>query len=160
MRVDDVRSDPRYVEFPNSEKVRSELVIPLTLQGRLIGILDLESINLKAFSAAHERMLEILGSYIAIALENSRLYAASRENELRLKSDLETARDIQRQLLPQKPHKMAGLDLSAIYIPARELAGDFYDFFQYGNHGLAVVVGDVSGKGTAAALYASMAIGI
>ncbi|MGA7855540.1 MAG: SpoIIE family protein phosphatase [Candidatus Acidiferrales bacterium] len=160
MRVDDVRSDPRYVEFPNSEKVRSELVIPLTLQGRLIGILDLESINLKAFSAEHERMLEILASYIAIALENSRLYAASRENELRLKSDLETARDIQRQLLPQKPHKIAGLDLSAIYIPARELAGDFYDFFQYGDHGLAVVVGDVSGKGTAAALYASMAIGI
>ena len=133
MRMDDVRSDPRYVEFPNSEKVRSELVIPLTLQGRLIGILDLESINLKAFSAEHERMLEILASYIAIALENSRLYAASRENELRLKSDLETARDIQRQLLPQKPHKIAGLDFSAIYVPARELAGDFYDFFQFGD---------------------------
>jgi phosphoserine phosphatase RsbU/P len=160
MRVDDVRSDPRYVEFPNSEKVRSELVIPLTLQGRLIGILDLESINLKAFEAEHERMLGILGSYIAIALENSRLYAASRENELRLKSDLDTARDIQRQLLPQKPHKIAGLDLSAIYVPARELAGDFYDFLPHGDGCLAIVVGDVSGKGTAAALYASMAIGI
>jgi sigma-B regulation protein RsbU (phosphoserine phosphatase) len=160
MRVDDVRSDPRYVEFPNSEKVRSELVIPLTLQGRLIGVLDLESINLNAFSAEHQRMLEILGSYIAIALENSRLYAASRENELRLKSDLETARDIQRQLLPQKSHKIPGLDLAAVYVPARELAGDFYDFLPHGNDRLAIVVGDVSGKGTAAALYASMAIGI
>ncbi|MGC1968219.1 MAG: SpoIIE family protein phosphatase, partial [Candidatus Acidiferrales bacterium] len=160
MRVDDVRSDPRYVEFPNSEKVRSELVIPLTLQGRLVGILDLESINLKAFSAEHERMLEILGSYIAIALENSRLYAASRENELRLKSDLETARDIQRQLLPQKAHKIRGLDLAAVYVPARELAGDFYDFLPHGDDSFAIVVGDVSGKGTAAALYASMAIGI
>ncbi|MFZ3329877.1 MAG: GAF domain-containing SpoIIE family protein phosphatase [Candidatus Acidiferrales bacterium] len=160
MRVDDVRSDPRYVEFPNSEKVRSELVIPLTLRGRLVGILDLESINLKAFSAEHERMLEILGSYIAIALENSRLYAASRENELRLKSDLETARDIQRQLLPQKAHKIRGLDLAAVYVPARELAGDFYDFLPHGDDSFAIVVGDVSGKGTAAALYASMAIGI
>jgi GAF domain-containing protein len=102
-RVDDVRKDPRYVEFPNSERVRSELVIPLTLQGRLIGVLDLESINLGAFSAEHERMLVILGSYIAIALENSRLYARSRENELRLQSDLDTAHDIQRQLLPQHP---------------------------------------------------------
>lgn len=160
MRVDDVRSDPRYVEFPNSEKVRSELVIPLTLQGRLVGVLDLESINPNAFNAEHERMLEILGSYIAIALENSRLYAASRENELRLQSDLDTARDIQRQLLPQKPHKIAGLDLSAVYVPARELAGDFYDFLPHGDGCLAIVVGDVSGKGTAAALYASMAIGI
>ena len=101
VRVDDVRRDPRYVEFPNSERVRSELVIPLLLQGRLIGVLDLESTKLKAFSAEHERMLGILGSYIAIALENSRLYAASRENELRLLSELDTARDIQRQLLPQ-----------------------------------------------------------
>jgi phosphoserine phosphatase RsbU/P len=159
-RVDDVRTDPRYVEFPNSARVRSELVIPLLLQGRLIGVLDLESINLNAFSAEHERMLQILGSYIAIALENSRLYAASRENEQRLQTDLDTARDIQRQLLPQKPHKMSGIDLAAVYVPARELAGDFYDFLPRADDRLAIVVGDVSGKGTAAALYASMAIGI
>jgi phosphoserine phosphatase RsbU/P len=159
-RVDDVRSDPRYVEFPNSERVRSELVIPLLLQGRLVGVLDLESTKLKAFSAEHERMLGILGSYIAIALENSRLYAASRENELRLLGDLDTARDIQRQLLPQNLREIPGIDLAAVYVPARELAGDFYDFLPYGDGRLAIAVGDVSGKGTAAALYASMAIGI
>ena len=138
----------------------SELVIPLTLPGRLIGVLDLESIKLEAFSAEHERMLVILGSSIAIALENSRLYARSRENALRLQSDLVTARDIQRQLLPQHPHKMHRLDLAAVYKPARELAGDFYDFLPYGEGCLAIVVGDVSGKGTAAALYAAMAVGI
>jgi phosphoserine phosphatase RsbU/P len=159
-RVDDVRKDPRYVEFPNSERVRSELVIPLTIRDRLIGVLDLESIKLRAFSAEDESMLGILGSYIAIALENSRLYAASRENELRLQSDLDTARDIQRQLLPQKPRETPGMDLAAVYVPARELAGDFYDFLPHEDGCLAIVVGDVSGKGTAAALYASMAIGI
>jgi phosphoserine phosphatase RsbU/P len=160
LRVDDVRTDPRYVEFPNSERVKSELVIPLLLQGRLVGVLDLESTKLKAFSSEHERMLAILGSYIAIALENSRLYAASRENEQRLLSDLDTARDIQRQLLPQSVREVRGIDLAAVYMPARELAGDFYDFFSYGDGRLAIAVGDVSGKGTAAALYASMAIGI
>jgi phosphoserine phosphatase RsbU/P len=159
-RVDDVRDDPRYVEFPNSERVRSELVIPLLLQGRLVGVLDLESTKLKAFSAEHERMLGILGTYIAIALENSRLYAASRENEQRLLSDLDTARDIQRQLLPQCAREIPGIDLAAVYMPARELAGDFYDFLPHGDGRLAIAVGDVSGKGTAAALYASMAIGI
>ena len=159
-RVDDVRTDPRYVEFPNSERVRSELVIPLLLQGRLVGVLDLESTKLSAFSSEHERMLAILGSYIAIALENSRLYAASRENEQRLLSDLDTARDIQRQLLPQTVREISGIDLAARYMPARELAGDFYDFLSYGDERLAIAVGDVSGKGTAAALYASMAVGI
>ena len=159
-RVDDVRSDPRYVEFPNSERVRSELVIPLTLQGRLVGILDLESTKLKAFSAEHERMLEILGSYIAIALENSRLYAASRENELRLKSDLDTARDIQRQLLPQKPARASGNRSVRGLRPCPRTRRRFLRFFPYTTIGLAIAVGDVSGKGTAAALYASMAIGI
>ncbi|MGA9570170.1 MAG: GAF domain-containing SpoIIE family protein phosphatase [Candidatus Acidiferrales bacterium] len=159
-RVDDVRTDPRYVEFPNSERVRSELVIPLLLQGRLVGVLDLESTRLKAFSAEHERMLGILGSYIAIALENSRLYASSRENERRLLSELDTARDIQRQLLPQCIRELPGIDMAAVYAPARELAGDFYDFLPYSDGRLAIAVGDVSGKGTAAALYASMAIGI
>jgi serine phosphatase RsbU (regulator of sigma subunit) len=74
-------------------------------------------------------MLVILGPCIAIALENSRLYETSRENELRLQSDLDTARDIQRQLLPQHPHKMHGVDLAAVFKPARELAGDFTIFF-------------------------------
>jgi phosphoserine phosphatase RsbU/P len=159
-RVDDVRTDPRYVEFPNSERVRSELVIPLLLQGRLIGVLDLESTKLKAFSSEHERMLGILGSYIAIALENSRLYASSRENERRLLSELDTARDIQRQLLPQCVRELPGIDMAAMYAPARELAGDFYDFLPYSDGRLAIAIGDVSGKGTAAALYASMAVGI
>jgi sigma-B regulation protein RsbU (phosphoserine phosphatase) len=76
-RVDDVRLDQRYIEFPHSDNVRSELVIPLLLQDRLIGILDLESTQLSAFTLERERMLEILGSCIAVALENSRLYEQS-----------------------------------------------------------------------------------
>ena len=70
VRVDDVREDPRYIEMPNSENVRSEMVIPLLLQDRLVGVLDLESIKVGAFTAENERLLGILSSYIAIALEN------------------------------------------------------------------------------------------
>ncbi len=160
VRVADVRMDPRYVEFPHSDKVRSELVVPLLLQDRLIGVLDLESTNLNAFTAEHERMLGIIGSYIAIALENSRLYEQSREREQRLQSDLDTAREIQLQLLPQGKRQVPGLDVASAYVPARQLAGDFYDFLPYGAGRLGLALGDVSGKGTAAALYASMTIGI
>jgi sigma-B regulation protein RsbU (phosphoserine phosphatase) len=126
----------------------------------LIGVLDLESTELSAFTAEHERLLNILGSYIAVALENSRLFEEARDNQSRLQNDLETAREIQRQLLPTGAREVPGLDLATAYVPARELGGDFYDFLPYGVGRLAIASGDVSGKGTAAALYGSLAIGI
>jgi phosphoserine phosphatase RsbU/P len=160
IRVVDVRLDPRYIQCETGVEVRSELVVPLLLQDRLIGILDLESTTPHAFTADHERLLNILGSYIAVALENARLFEEARENQFRLQSDLETAREIQRQLLPSGAREVPGLDVATAYVPARELGGDFYDLLPYGVGRLAVAVGDVSGKGTAAALYGSLAIGI
>ena len=160
IRVVDVRLDPRYVKCEVGVEVRSELVVPLLLQDRLIGVLDLESLTPQAFTAEHERLLNILGSYIAVALENSRLFQEARENQARLQSDLETAREIQRQLLPSGAKEIPGVDLATAYVPARELGGDFYDLLPYGVGRLAIANGDVSGKGTAAALYGSLAIGI
>jgi sigma-B regulation protein RsbU (phosphoserine phosphatase) len=159
VRIGDVRKDSRYIQFDTDVEVRAELVIPLLLQERLIGVLDLESTEPFAFTAEHERMLATMGSYVAIALENARLYALARENEVRLQNDLNTAREIQRQLLPNGAREVPGLDLAAAYSPARELGGDFYDFQPYGEGRLAFALGDVSGKGTAAALFGSLAIG-
>jgi sigma-B regulation protein RsbU (phosphoserine phosphatase) len=139
--------------------VRSELVVPLLIQDRLIGVLDLESAETHAFTAEHERMLATLASYVAIALENARLYEEARQTERRLHDDLSTAREIQRQLLPSGAREVPGLDLAAGYCSARALGGDFYDFLPYGKGRLAVALGDVSGKGTAAALFGSLAIG-
>ncbi|HJY86050.1 MAG TPA: GAF domain-containing SpoIIE family protein phosphatase [Candidatus Acidoferrales bacterium] len=159
IRVGDVREDPRFVGCEHGVDVRSELVVPLLLQERLIGVLDLESTKLHAFTAEDERMLEALGSYIAVALENARLFEQVRENERRLQHDLDTAREIQLGLLPAGAREVPGLDLGAGYAPARELGGDFYDFLPSGGGRLALALGDVSGKGTAAALFGSLAIG-
>jgi sigma-B regulation protein RsbU (phosphoserine phosphatase) len=159
LRINDVRDDPRYILCESGVEARSELVIPLFLRDRLIGVMDLESTVPHAFTAEHERMLVTLGSYVAIALENARLYKEAREGEQRLRNELDTAREIQRQLLPTGAREVPGLDLAAAYVPARELGGDFYDFLPYGKGRLAFALGDVSGKGTAAALYASLAIG-
>src|SRR6266566_3780373 len=159
LRVNDVTEDPRYIRCETGVEARSELVVPLLIQDRLIGVLDLESTEPHAFTPEHERMLSTLGSYIAIALENARLYEEARENERRLRSDLDTAREIQRQLLPTGAREVPGLDLAAGYVPARELGGDFYDFLPYGQGRLGFALGDVSGKGAAAALYGSLAIG-
>src|SRR5213595_509805 len=159
LRVNDVTEDPRYLHCDSGVVARSELVVPLLLCDRLIGVLDLESSEPHAFTLEHERMLSTLGSYVAIALENARLYQEARESERRLRSELDTAREIQRQLLPTGAREVPGLDLAAGYVPARELGGDFYDFLPYGEGRLALALGDVSGKGTAAALYGSLAIG-
>jgi sigma-B regulation protein RsbU (phosphoserine phosphatase) len=159
VRVGDALLDPRHIQCERGVVVRSELVVPLLLQGRLIGVLDLESTQPHAFTAEHERMLVTLSSYIAIALENARLYEEARETQNSLRSDLATAREIQRQLLPTGAREIPGLDLAAAYQPARELGGDFYDFLPYGKGRLGILLGDVSGKGTAAALFGSLAIG-
>jgi sigma-B regulation protein RsbU (phosphoserine phosphatase) len=161
VRVSDTLADPRFLacEVETGVAVRSELVVPLLIQDRLIGVLDLESAETHAFTAEHERMLATLASYVAIALENARLYEEARETERRLQEDLSTAREIQRQLLPSGAREVPGLDLAAGYCSARALGGDFYDFLPYGKGRLAVALGDVSGKGTAAALFGSLAIG-
>ena len=162
IRVNDVREDPRYLPCTHEHdlEVRSELVVPLLRVGRLIGVFDLESSKPNAFTADDEPMLNILGSFIAVALENSRLFEEGRETQMRLQNDLDTAREIQRQLLPTGAKEVPGLDLATAYIPARELGGDFYDLLPYGIGRLGVALGDVSGKGTAAALYGALAIGI
>src|SRR5579871_3297493 len=138
IRVDDVNLDSRYLSCDDGLSIRSELVVPLMRQERLIGVLDLESTEPSAFTLEHERLLTLLGSYIAVALENSRLFEEARENQSRLQNDLETAREIQRQLLPTGAREVPGLDLATAYIPARELGGDFYDLLPYGVGRLAI----------------------
>ena len=161
IRVPDVLEDPRYVRFRHAEvQIRSELAVPLISNGRLIGVLDLESVEYDSFTAEHERTLLALGSHIGAALENSRLYETVHREEKRLEEDLSAARKIQSGLLPQESPTDALLEIGFAHDAAWELSGDFFDFLQYPDGRLAVALGDVAGKGTAAALLASLSIGI
>ncbi len=159
VRVDDVRLDPRYVNCGDDD-VRSELAIPLMIKDRLIGVLDLESYRESAFSEENERLLSTLASSIAIALDNAALYERVREDERQMAADLRTAREMQRFLLPRTTPWFPGLQTAVAYCPARHLGGDLYDFLSYGEGRTAIAVGDVAGKGTSAALYGSLAIGL
>jgi sigma-B regulation protein RsbU (phosphoserine phosphatase) len=161
VRVPNVLQDPRYVRYRHQEvEIRSELAVPLIVKDRLIGVIDLESMEYNAFGDEHEQLLTALASRIAIALENARLYETVRADELRLEQDLATAREIQKALLPVRGQAIPGLELGIAYEPARELGGDFYDVLACPEGRWAFAVGDVSGKATAAALYGSMAVGI
>ncbi|HYA97134.1 MAG TPA: SpoIIE family protein phosphatase, partial [Methylomirabilota bacterium] len=156
--VPDVSADPRYIMV--NPETRSELTIPMILQGRVTGMLDLESPQLNYFTQDHVQTLSILAANLAVALENARLYERLAREETRLERELQAAKRIQGALLRPVPSDDYGLDIAARYISAREVCGDLYEFLRYTPQQLGFALGDVSGKGTAAALYGAVAIGI
>ncbi len=160
IRVNDVEADSRYLKCETGLPVKSELVVPLIAKDRLLGVLDVESLEADAFTEGHELMLTILASTLAIAIENARLYEELKRAEQRMARDLERARIVQHALLPADKPNLPGIDIAARYMPALELGGDFYDLLPYGDMRLAIAVGDVSGKGSAAALLAALGIGL
>ena len=154
--VPDVAKDPRYIKVV--EDVRSELAVPLLVKDRCIGVFDLESPELDAFSKRDVEILTLLASQAAVAIENARLYEEVSRNEARLEKELLFARRVQTALLPtQLPRRLKGVDVAAEFAPARELGGDFHDFLMPEANTLIVALGDVSGKGVPAALYSVFA---
>ena len=154
--VPDVSKDPRYIKVV--EDVRSELAVPMLLKDRCIGVFDLESPELDAFSKRDVEILTLLASQAAVAIENARLYEAVSASEARMEKELRFAKRVQAALLPaQLPKKLKGVDIAASFASARELGGDFYDFLVPDSNTLIVALGDVSGKGVPAALYSVFA---
>jgi sigma-B regulation protein RsbU (phosphoserine phosphatase) len=156
--VPDVSVDPRYLMV--NPETRSELAIPMIHKGKVIGVLDLESPQPNYFTEDHVQTLSILAANLAVSLENARLYEQVARDEARLERDLQAAKRIQGALLRPVPMEDFGVDLAARYLSAREVCGDLYEFLRYGPQQLGIALGDVSGKGTAAALYGAVSIGI
>jgi sigma-B regulation protein RsbU (phosphoserine phosphatase) len=154
--VADVSLDPRYIKLVPD--VRSELAIPLLLKDRCIGVVDLESPELDAFTKRDVEILSLLASQAAVAIENARLYEQVRANQVRLEKEVRFAQRVQAALLPAGPPKrLKGVDLAAAFASARELGGDFHEYLAPESNTLVVAVGDVSGKGVPAALYSAFA---
>ena len=154
--VADVSTDPRYVNLVDD--ARSELVIPMLIKDRCIGVFDLESPELAAFTKEHKELLTLLASQAAIAIDNARLYDEVRRNEERIEKELRFAQRVQMALLPTDlPKAVEGVDVAGRFEPARELGGDLHDFLVPEAETLVVAVGDVSGKGAPAALYGAFA---
>jgi sigma-B regulation protein RsbU (phosphoserine phosphatase) len=156
--VPDVSKDPRYV-MANPE-TKSELAVPLIYKDKVIGVLDLEHTRRGFFTEDHKRTITTLAAQVAIALENARLYEQIARQERRLERDLALARELQFRLLPPFMPKLENLEVAAKFVPARAIGGDLYDFVHYSGSRLGIVIGDVSGKGAPAAIYAALVSGI
>jgi sigma-B regulation protein RsbU (phosphoserine phosphatase) len=158
VRVHDTAKDPRYIA--SHPDIRSEIAVPLILQDRVLGVMDLESSRVGHFTDDHVRTLSLLAPQVASSVENARLYQEIATRERRMEEDLQAARELQRVLIPDGSPDITGGDAYVKLRPAREISGDIYDVFELPDGKHVIAFGDVSGKGTAAALYGGLVSGL
>ncbi len=154
----DVRRDPYYIGC--EESTRSEVAIPLSVDGRLVGVFTASHSDLDAFSQQQLRLLQSLCTHIAVAVHNARRFQEERQERQRMSREQQEARVIQQGLLPKSSPYIPGFVVSGLSIPAGEVGGDWYDFIPFDDGCWGLILADVSGKGTAAALLMSATRGM
>ena len=152
----DAQADPRFAGGTVMlQGVRSVLAVPLGVGANVFGIIYADSpLADSRFTGDHLKLLTTLASVAAIRVENARLTEEQIERE-RLEREQQVASEIQQRFLPSKAPQVTGYELQGISFPCYEIGGDYYDFIERENGSLIVALGDVSGKGTAAALLMS-----
>jgi sigma-B regulation protein RsbU (phosphoserine phosphatase) len=145
----DVRKEPRYINA--RAHTRSEMVAPIISNNEVIGVFDLESDELNAYSKDDLEVLGLLASQVAIIIEKVMLHDQLIEKQ-RLETQLEVARQVQLELLPARDPQLEGFDISAYNFPTEEVSGDYYDWVRIYDDQIGIVIADVSGKGVPAAL--------
>ncbi len=152
----DAQHDPRFrsstVTF---QGIRSVLAVPLGVGDRIFGMIYADSpLATSRFSEDHLKVLTTLGSVAAIRVENARLLEEHLEQQ-QYERELQLAREIQQRFQPTAPPPVPGFELQGISFPSYQIGGDYYDFIKCPDGRLVVALGDVSGKGTSAALLMS-----
>jgi sigma-B regulation protein RsbU (phosphoserine phosphatase) len=158
VRVHDTTKDPRYIA--SHPDIRSEVAVPLVVQDRVVGVMDLESERVGFFTDDQVRTLTVLAPQIASSVDNARLYEELAARERRMEDDLTAARELQRVMLPDGAPEIAGMEAAVRLRPARQISGDVYDVFEHKDQQTVIAMGDVSGKGAAAALYGGLVSGL
>ncbi len=142
------------------EEIDNVIVTPIIINDEVIGLLILEGQNNSTIILETEKtFLSTLVGQAGLAIENALLLNELTEQE-RLKRELEIARMVQNSLLPQSNPKVSGLDVDGICLPATEIGGDYFDYFQLNENSIGIAIADVTGKGTSAAFYMAVVKGI
>jgi sigma-B regulation protein RsbU (phosphoserine phosphatase) len=154
----DVRQDPYYIGC--EESTLSEVAIPLHVEGQLVGVFTASHSELNAFAPCQLRLLQALCSDVAVAVHNARRFQQEQQQREQMTREAREARFIQQALLPKAPPSIPGFTVSGLSIPVGAVGGDWYDFIPMDKGRWGLVLADVSGKGTAAALLMSATRGI
>jgi sigma-B regulation protein RsbU (phosphoserine phosphatase) len=154
----DVRRDPYYLACEHD--TLSEVAIPLKVGDRLVGVFTASHPAPDAFPRPQLRILQALCDHVAVAVQNARRFQVERAERLAMDRDAQEARVIQQALLPKSSPYIPGFAISGRSVPARAVGGDWYDFIPFPDGRWGMVLADVSGKGTAAALLMSATRGM
>ena len=154
----DVSQDPYYIRCEPS--TRSEVCIPLTAGGSVIGVLVVDDRQLDGFSDEQLHVLRALAGHIAIAVENARLFRQERFERERMEKESAEARALQRALFLKPVPLVPGFAFETAWHPAGAVAGDWFDFICLGQERYGIALADVSGKGMSAALLMSATMAI
>ncbi|HEV3307354.1 MAG TPA: GAF domain-containing SpoIIE family protein phosphatase [Candidatus Sulfotelmatobacter sp.] len=154
----DVRKDEYYIACELS--THSEVAIPLHVGECLIGVFTASHPDLDAFPRQQLRLLQALCDHMAVAIYNARRFQSERAEREAMSLEAQEARAIQQALLPKASPYVPGFAISGLSIPARAVGGDWYDFIPFPDGRWGLVLADVSGKGTAAALLMSATRGM
>jgi sigma-B regulation protein RsbU (phosphoserine phosphatase) len=154
----DVRKDPYYIGC--EESTLSEVAIPLHVEGQLVGVFTASHTEKDAFSSCQLRLLQALCSDVAVAVHNARRFQHEQRQREQMTRETWEARVIQQALFPKASPYIPGFAVSGLSIPAGAVGGDWYDFIPMDKGRWGLVLADVSGKGTAAALLMSATRGI
>ncbi|MDQ1614043.1 MAG: phosphoserine phosphatase RsbU/P [Pyrinomonadaceae bacterium] len=152
----DAQHDPRFMSSTMTiQGIRSVLAVPLGVGERIFGMIYADSPLAEAkFSQDHLTVLTTLASVAAIRVENARLMEEDLERE-RFERELNLAREIQQRFQPSSAPNVLGYEMQGISFPCYEIGGDYYDFIERPDGRMVIALGDVSGKGTSAALLMS-----
>lgn len=152
----DAQHDPRFAGSTVSfQGIRSVLAAPLGVGAEIFGIIYADTpVAETTFTEDHLKVLTTLASVAAIRVENARLHEEQLEHQ-RLEQELYLAREIQQRFQPTAPPIVSGYDLLGISFPCLTVGGDYYDFIARDDGRMVIALGDVSGKGTGAALLMS-----
>ncbi len=153
----DAQHDPRFASQTIAlSGIRSVLAVPLSVDERnVFGLIYADSPTYEAtFSEEHLNILTTLASVASIRVENATLLEERLERE-RMERELELATEIQQRFQPAGPPELHGYEFQGISFSCYEIGGDYYDFIETHDGRLVIALGDVSGKGTAAALLMS-----
>ncbi len=139
-------------KYPELDKLKIELVIPMQIQGKTKGLIFLgKRINNQPYSKDDTDFISSIGSLAIISLENQRLFLEAIEKQ-KIEEELEIARDIQRNLLPHQTPELSSFEVVASNLPSRQVGGDYYDLITLDENNLILAIADVVGKGVPAAL--------
>jgi serine phosphatase RsbU (regulator of sigma subunit) len=156
---DKTRNLSKFLESLKGTRFRSIMSFPVIVKGESIGTLALLKELPEAFTKEMTRIVSTFANQAGISIENFRLMGEAFQNE-RYKEELKIAKMVQRSLLPQRLEQDADFEVAAFSESADEVGGDYYDTIRVNDHQVAIIIADVSGKGTTAAFHMSQMKGI